>query len=122
MDGSPEMAAALILSGGLLDRNLCKNMINTGFLLETIKRYYRIDRSEISYLRFILESYDGVGILTTVDPKAGIVVMRISPGCLTEATMIIDELKKEIMIEELQTPVYPMGIRYAGSEGCDEQR
>ena len=67
--------------------------------LETIKKYYRVDRSEISYLRFVLESYEGVGILTTLDPATGSVVLIISPGCLKEAEMIIADLQKEMIIE-----------------------
>lgn len=69
--------------------------------LESIKIYYRIERSAISYLRFILEAYDGVGILTTVDAEAGIVVLSVAPDCLPEAGMIIKELMKETLIEEL---------------------
>jgi hypothetical protein len=70
--------------------------------LETTKKYYRVDRREIGYLRFILESYDGVAMLTTVDPRAGIVILCIAPGCLSEAEMLIGDLKREILIEELE--------------------
>lgn len=89
--------------------------------METIKRYYRVDRRAIGYLRFILEAYDGVGVLTTIDSGAGIVVLRISPGCLAEAEMIMGDLKKEIMIEVLDAAPYENGIRYAENGGCDEQ-
>ena len=67
--------------------------------LETIKKYYRVDRREISYLRFVLEAYEGVGILTTLDPATGSVVLIISPGCLETAEMIVADLQKEMIIE-----------------------
>ena len=60
-----------------------------------------MDRREISYLRFIFESYDGVAVLTTADPRTGIVVLHIAPDCLSEADMIIRDLKADILIEEL---------------------
>ena len=72
--------------------------------LETIKKYYRVDRREISYLRFIFESYDGVAVLTTADPRTGIVILHIASGCLSEADMIIRDLKADILIEELENP------------------
>ncbi len=66
-----------------------------------------MDRSKISYLRFILEAYDGVAMVTTIDPRAGTVILRVAPGCLTEAEMIIGDLKRDMLIEELETPYTP---------------
>ena len=69
--------------------------------METIKKYYRIDRSEICFLKFIVEAYDGLAALTTVDPEAGIVILCIAPGCEADVEAILQELKKNIIIEEL---------------------
>lgn len=69
--------------------------------LETIKKYYRIDRSEIGFIKFIVEAYDGLAVLTTVDPEAGIVILYIAPGCEADVETILQELKKDIMIETL---------------------
>jgi hypothetical protein len=69
--------------------------------LKTIKSYYRVERRQISYLKFILEAYDGIGVLSTVDAEAGIVVLYIAPDCRREVGMIIDDLKKEILIEDM---------------------
>ena len=70
--------------------------------LETIKKYYRVDRREIGYLRFIMEAYDGVATLSTLDAGAGTIRVHIAPGCLKQVEMIMEELKKEILIEELE--------------------
>lgn len=67
--------------------------------METISKYYRVDRREICFLRFIFEAYDGIAILTTIDPGSGSVVLHISPGCEETVEMILQDLKKEIMIE-----------------------
>ncbi len=67
--------------------------------METIRKYYRVDRREICFLRFIFEGYDGIAILTTIDPGTGFVVLHISPGCEEAVEMILQDLKKEIIIE-----------------------
>jgi len=67
--------------------------------LETISKYYRVDRREICFLRFIFEAYDGIAILTTIDSSSGFVVLHISPGCEETVEMVLQDLKKEIMIE-----------------------
>ena len=68
-------------------------------MLETTKKYLRIDRREISFLRFIFEGYDGIAILTTIDPDLGVVLLQIAPGCEKDVEMILQDLKKDIMIE-----------------------
>lgn len=42
--------------------------------------FYRVDRRDISLLRFILEAYEGVATLTTVDPAEGVVMVVMAPG------------------------------------------
>ncbi|MFO7560167.1 MAG: DUF4911 domain-containing protein [Desulfobacterales bacterium] len=69
--------------------------------METITRYYRIDRKEISYLKFILEAYDGLAVVTTLDSLEGIISITIAPGCIQDAEEILQGLKHEIMIEEM---------------------
>ncbi len=74
--------------------------------METIKKYYRVDRREISFLRFIFEAYDGIAVLTTIDPGLGIVVLHISPDCEEEVEMVLQDLKKDIMINEYQASIH----------------
>ncbi len=66
---------------------------------ETTKRYYRVDRREIAFLRFIFEAYDGLAIIETLDPEAGIIVFHISPGCECDVEVILQDLKRDIMME-----------------------
>ena len=49
-------------------------MLTNHVSAETIKRYYRVDRREIAFLRFIFEAYDGLAVLETLDPEAGSIV------------------------------------------------
>ena len=68
--------------------------------METIKKYYRVDRREICFLRFVFEAYDGIAVLTTVNPELGIVEINIPPDCEDEVEMVLQDLKKDIMIEK----------------------
>jgi hypothetical protein len=67
--------------------------------LETIKKYLRVDRREIHFLKFIFEGYDGMATVTTVDPDLGIVLLSISPGCEGDVEMVLLDLQKDILIE-----------------------
>ncbi len=67
--------------------------------METNKKYYRVERKAIAFLRFIFEAYDGIATVTSIDPGAGIVMICIAPGCEAEVEGILDDLKKDMMIE-----------------------
>jgi hypothetical protein len=68
----------------------------------TVKKYYRIDRRQIHFLRFILEGYDGVALLRTLDSRKGLVVLHIGPGCQSVVDMIIQDLQRHIRIESVE--------------------
>ena len=69
--------------------------------LETIKKYYRIERKEICFLKFIFEAYDGIAMLTTVDSDLSVIMFHIAPGCEDDVEMILYDLQKDMMIEEV---------------------
>ena len=71
-------------------------------IVETIKRYYRVDRREIAFIKFIFEAYDGIAVLETLDPVDGIVAFHIAPGCEGDVDAILADLKREIVIEPAQ--------------------
>ena len=64
-------------------------------------QYYRVDRREIAFLKFILEAYDGFCTIKTEDPVKGIISLHIAPGCQQQVTEILRHLKKDILIERL---------------------
>ncbi|HAY38258.1 MAG TPA: DUF4911 domain-containing protein [Desulfobacteraceae bacterium] len=68
--------------------------------MKTIKKFLRVDRREICYLKFILEAYDGIATLTTIDAHQGIVMLRIAPGCEGDVEAVLQDLKKDIIIDD----------------------
>jgi hypothetical protein len=71
----------------------------------TVRRYYRIDRRQIHFLKFVLEGYDGVAVLRTIDPSEGLVVLHIGPGCQSMVDMIIQDLQRQVRIEPVEDPI-----------------
>ena len=49
------------------------------YLTETRKLYLRIDPRQIHFLKFLLEGYDGMAVLSTIDVQSGLVLIRY-PG------------------------------------------
>ena len=66
---------------------------------ETIRRYYRVDRREIAFLRFVFEAYEGLAIIETLNPESGDIVFYITPGCEFDVDMILKDLEGDIMLE-----------------------
>ena len=69
---------------------------------QTTRQHYRVDRREIAFIRFILEAYDGVAVVKTLDPKAGLVEFQIAPGCEPDLERILCDLGQHIMMEPVQ--------------------
>jgi len=55
----------------------------------------KVNRKEISYLRWTIESYDGMALVSTLDPDRGYVAIRIAPGCEGMVTDLINHLARE---------------------------
>lgn len=63
-----------------------------------------MDRKEIAYLRFTLESYDGMAVVSTLDPDAALIEVLIAPGCEADVTALVDAIRQEdggIRIEDV---------------------
>ncbi|WP_372680783.1 DUF4911 domain-containing protein [Desulfosarcina sp.] len=60
--------------------------------METIRRVYRLDRCQISFVKFILEGYDNVAVMSTLDPRQALVQVFIAPGC----ERMVDEIMTDL--------------------------
>jgi hypothetical protein len=63
--------------------------------LETIKHRYRVDRRQISFIRFILEAYDNVAVMTTLDSREAVVQISVAPGCEAMVAGIVGSFADE---------------------------
>jgi hypothetical protein len=63
--------------------------------------YYLIDPYEIHYLRFIVEAYPGLGVVSTVDPALGLVSISVAPGCESDMFEILDAERENLKLREI---------------------
>jgi hypothetical protein len=48
-----------------------------------------------------MEAYEGIAVVTTLDPAAGIIVLAVAPGCESTVCNIMSELGKDFMVETI---------------------
>ena len=63
------------------------------------QRRYRVDRSQISFLKFVFEGYDGIAQVSTLDAASGTVAIYIPPGCGKVVAMVLEDLAQHMLIE-----------------------
>ncbi|UCG12934.1 MAG: DUF4911 domain-containing protein [Deltaproteobacteria bacterium] len=62
---------------------------------------YRINPYEIHYLKFILEGYEGLATLTTLEPNRGLVQLSVPPGSHGPLKDLMEALAKELELHRV---------------------
>jgi hypothetical protein len=70
--------------------------------MDTVQWYFKINRRDIAYMKFILESYEGLGVLRTIDPRSAIVEVMVPPGLEEDMEMVLEGLRDEISMERIE--------------------
>ena len=70
--------------------------------MKTTGLYYRVDRRQINFVRFIFEAYEGLAVVTTLDASKGHIGLAVAPGCEEMAGRIMEDLGKQIRIEVME--------------------
>ena len=76
----------------------------SGENLETKKKIFRVDRREISFLRFIFEGYDGIAVVSTLDREADLISISVAPGCESEVAGVLADLSRQVLMEPVSGP------------------
>jgi len=63
--------------------------------MQSIKRIFSVDRKDIHYIRTTVESFDGMAVVTTLDPYEASIEIMISPKCEDLVLELLDSLVKE---------------------------
>ena len=66
--------------------------------------YLRVRRQDIAYIKFIVESYELLGIIRTVDPAGAIIVLLVLDDSLILAREVLAALAGEVDMEEIPRP------------------
>jgi len=66
-----------------------------------IVRYFKVDRRDLVLLKFILEAYEGMSTLSTVEPEGVIIRLSIPYGFAEEIESIIASVGADMLIQEV---------------------
>ncbi len=69
--------------------------------MDTQSRYFRVQRQDIAYFKFIIESYEGMAVVRTKDPQEAVIELMVAPGWEEELEKVLEGLQKEITLEPL---------------------
>jgi hypothetical protein len=75
-----------------------------GKLKEMIDEYFRIKREHIAPVQFIIEGYEGMSNVSTIDSQEAIIKISIIPDFTEEIGNLISELKNIYRLEEIKKP------------------
>ena len=66
--------------------------------------YLQLAPADIAVVKFLFESYEGVGIVRTVDRRAAIIVILAVEDFLPVTDAIVGELQRQITCTEIEAP------------------
>ncbi|OGU14817.1 MAG: hypothetical protein A2076_18835 [Geobacteraceae bacterium GWC2_53_11] len=67
-----------------------------------ICRYFKVAHRDMVFLKFILEAYEGMNVMSTVDNKAGIIRIAIMRGFLDDMDRLLAELGEQVVMEPVE--------------------
>jgi hypothetical protein len=68
-----------------------------------IKKWLKLNRKDIVLVQLIIEGYEGMATVTTIDPHAAIIQISIMPDFIQEIINVIEDLKNKYKLEEITT-------------------
>ena len=68
--------------------------------METTQIRLKIDNTRLSWLKFVMESYEGLALTTTLDPVAGLVLVSVAPGAEKDVAELIESMRADLGIVE----------------------
>jgi len=66
--------------------------------------YLELRPEDIAYVKFIIESYETIGIIRTVDRKKAVIVFLVVEDFLSVARGLVAALHDEIQLREIPRP------------------
>ncbi len=67
-----------------------------------ICRYFKVAHRDMVYLKFILEAYEGMNVMSTVDNKSGIIRIAIMAGFEADMDDLLADLGKQVGMEAVE--------------------
>jgi len=79
-------------------------------MFDSLARYFRVERHDLVYLKFILEAYEGLATLSTVEREGAIVRIGYPHFSGGDLDALLHALGKEITMTEVPQPASCTGL------------
>lgn len=79
--------------------------------METADRYYQLASRDLVYMKFILEAYEGLSTMSTIDGKRGIVRVNYPVPFEADVAALMAALAGEISVTEVTLEGEPCSSR-----------
>jgi hypothetical protein len=73
-------------------------------MFDIIARYFQVDRHDLVYLKFILDAYEGLATLSTIEREGAIVRIAFPHFSGADLDALLQALSWEIAITEVPKP------------------
>lgn len=67
--------------------------------MQSVVKEYMVDKTKIGFIRFIFEAYEGIAVITTLEPGTGHIQLAMPPDRQDEVNMVTQALKKDFYFE-----------------------
>jgi hypothetical protein len=71
---------------------------------DLIEIYLRVSREDIALLKFAIESYEGIGLVRTIDRKKATVVVLAMPDFVHQVRAVLESLREHMDWYEIPLP------------------
>lgn len=81
-----------------------RGLLLRSIIVDLIEIYLRIQREDIALLKFVIESYEGIGIVRTIDRKKATVAILAMPDLVHHMWAVLESLREEMEWHEIPPP------------------
>jgi hypothetical protein len=71
---------------------------------EIVVRYFQIEFSEIVFIKAVLESYEGMVVMRTVEVGKPVIELLIARDFAATIERVLQELRRQVMLQEVPRP------------------
>jgi len=66
-----------------------------------IRKWFKVKTGDITVIQFIIEGYEGIATVSTIDPRAAILQILIMPDFDDDAEKLLEYMKTIFFMEEI---------------------
>ena len=63
--------------------------------------FYKVNKADIALIKAILESYENMAQISTIDENIPKIQIMIAPDFLSEMTEVLNDLRKEFYMQQI---------------------